>query len=56
MKELLVQFATHARLEDLIVEQAHIDEAQQQYQHAIATAKAYTAERVLSVPAALIRV
>lgn len=56
MKELLVQFATHARFEDLIVEQAHIDEAQQQYQHPIATAKAYAAQRVLSVPAAFIRV
>lgn len=56
MKELLVQFATHTRLEDLIVEQAHVDKAQQQYQHAVPTAETYSAQRVLPVPGAIIRV
>lgn len=56
MKELPVQFATHTRLEDLIVEQAHVDKAQQQYQHAVPTAEAYAAQRVLVVPAAVVLV
>lgn len=42
-----MQFTAHAGLEDVIVEQGQIDEAQQQHQHAIAGTEAYPAQRVL---------
>lgn len=47
VQELLMQFTAHAGLEDVIVEQGQIDEAQQQHQHAIAGTEAYPAQRVL---------